>query len=339
MKKTICIVPHQPGLGGPSSFQARLIRILEARDYRVTHEILDPTNYAVLVVGGTKHIRQLHQAQRAGVRIVQRLNGMNWVHRKRRTGLRHYLRAEVNNQILASIRKFADGIVYQSEFSRDWWVRVRGEVGARTCVVHNGVDLQEFSPQGVDSKPHDHYRVLLVEGNLGGGYEQGLTTAVEMVRLLNRRIEKEARLMVVGRVPAELREQVSGLGVAIEWRGVVRREEIAEIDRSAHVLFSADINAACPNSVIEAMACGLPVIGYDTGALKELIPDGTGEVVPYGSDVWQLKRPDIHALADVAQSVLSRWEEYSKNARQHAEAHFDINFVADRYLEMLLGEY
>ncbi len=338
MEKTICIVPHQPGLGGPASFQARLIRVLDERGYRVTHEILDPTNYAILVVGGTKHICQLHQAQRTGVRIVQRLNGMNWVHRKRRTGIRHYLRAEVNNQILASIRRFADGIVYQSEFSRDWWLRVRGETKAATCVVHNGVDLQEFTPLGAGSRPHDHYRILLVEGNLGGGYEQGLTTAVEMVRLLNRRIEKEAELIVVGRVPTELKEQVSGMGVHIEWRGVVRREEIAEIDRSAHLLFSADINAACPNSVIEAMACGLPVIGYDTGALKELVPAGAGEIAPYGSDVWQLKKPDIHALADAAQSVLMQWESYSKKARQHAEAHFNINAVADRYLEMLLGE-
>jgi glycosyltransferase involved in cell wall biosynthesis len=338
MEKTICIVPHQPGLGGPASFQARFIRVLTDREYRVTHEILDPVNFAILVVGGTKYVHQLRQAKKAGIRVIQRLNGMNWVHRKRNTGIRHFLRAEVNNYILKAIRQLADGIVYQSDFSRDWWNRVYGEAKVDTTVVHNGVDLQEFSPEGTGGKPQDKYRILLVEGNLGGGYEQGLTTAVEMVKLLNRRMEKTTELMVVGRVSADLKASVADQGVAIEWKGVVPREHIPEIDRSAHVLFSADINAACPNSVIEAMACGLPVVGYDTGALGELVVPGTGEVAPYGSDVWQLKKPDIHALADAVQKVLIAQPDYSKKARQHALAHFDIQLMTNRYLDMLLSD-
>jgi len=338
MEKTICIVPHQPGLGGPASFQSRFIRVLQDRGYRVTHEVLDPVNFAILVIGGTKYIPQLRQAKKAGIRIIQRLNGMNWVHRKRNTGLRHFLRAEVNNYILKTIRQLADGIIYQSDFSREWWNRVGGYVKTPSSVVHNGVDLHEFSPEGVGSKPGESYRILLVEGNLGGGYEQGLTTAVELVKLLNRRLDKKSELMVVGRVSPELKETVKDQGVSIEWKGVVPREQIPEIDRSAHVLFSADINAACPNSVIEAMACGLPVVGYDTGALRELVIQGTGEIAPYGSDVWQLKKPDIHALADAAQKVFSAQTDYSKAARQHALASFDIQQVANRYLEMLLRD-
>jgi glycosyltransferase involved in cell wall biosynthesis len=338
MEKTICIVPHQPGLGGPASFQSRFIRVLTDRGYRVTHEILDPVNFAILVVGGTKYIHQLHQAKKAGIRVIQRLNGMNWVHRKRNTGIRHFLRAEVNNYILKTIRQLADGIIYQSDFSRDWWSRVHGEAKAISTVVHNGVDLQEFSPEGTSSKPEDKFRILLVEGNLGGGYEQGLTTAVEMVKLLNQRLEKTTELVVVGRVSAELKASVADQGVSIDWKGVVPRENIPEIDRSAHVLFSADINAACPNSVIEAMACGLPVIGYDTGALRELVVAGTGEIAPYGSDIWQLRKPDIHALADAAQKILVAQSAYSKKARQHALANFDIQLLTNRYLDMLIAD-
>jgi glycosyltransferase involved in cell wall biosynthesis len=338
MEKTICIVPHQPGLGGPASFQARFIRVLTDRGYRVTHEILDPVNFAILVVGGSKYIHQLRQAKKAGIRVIQRLNGMNWVHRKRNTGIRHFLRAEVNNYILKTVRQIADGIIYQSDFSRDWWNRIHGETKAISTVVHNGVDLQEFSPDGTGSKPDDKHRILLVEGNLGGGYEQGLTAAVEMVKLLNRRMEKTTELMVVGRASAELKASVADQGVTIDWKGVVPREHIPEIDRSAHVLFSADINAACPNSVIEAMACGLPVIGYDTGALRELVVAGTGEIAPYGSDVWQLKKPDIHALADAAQKVLLAQSAYSKKARQHALAYFDIQLMTNRYLDILIAD-
>ncbi len=311
--------------------------MLGERGYRVSHDVMDPTNYAVLVIGGTRNIRQLRAAQRHGLRVVQRLNGMNWIHRKRNTGLKHFLRAEINNTILAMIRKSADGIVYQSEFSRDWWERERGAVKAKTTVVYNGVDLAEYSPYGSGQKPDDRYRILIVEGNLGGGYEQGLESAAACVKLLATRLQKTVELMVAGNVPPALIERINRLDVPVIWKGIVRREDIPELDRSAHVLLSTDINAACPNSVIEAMACGLPVVGYDTGALKELVFSGTGEIAPYGGDVWQLDNPDIHSLADAAQKVISNQNLYSKHARVHAELNFNIQDIADSYLEMLLN--
>ena len=52
--------------------------------------------------------------------------------------------------------------------------------------------------------------------------------------------------------------------------------------RSADLLFSADVHPACPNSVIEALACGLPVIAFDTGAIREIVDDSSGAVVAYG---------------------------------------------------------
>jgi glycosyltransferase involved in cell wall biosynthesis len=50
------------------------------------------------------------------------------------------------------------------------------------------------------------------------------------------------------------------------------------------MLFSADLNAACPNSVIEALACGTPVLGYDTGALPEMVPPKSGRIAHYGGN-------------------------------------------------------
>jgi glycosyltransferase involved in cell wall biosynthesis len=86
---------------------------------------------------------------------------------------------------------------------------------------------------------------------------------------------------------------------------MISADRIPLIDRSAHVLFSADLNAACPNSVIEALACGLPVISYATGSLPEIITGDAGKVVPYGSNYWNLEPPDIDALADAAREVLA----------------------------------
>jgi glycosyltransferase involved in cell wall biosynthesis len=336
MKKTICILPQKIGHGGPGSFLSRFSAVLSARGYNVNHDALDPANSVILVIGGTRHINVLREAKRNGVRIVQRLNGMNWVHRQTRTGVKHFFRAEVNNWILKTIRGMADQIIYQSNFTRGWWTRVYGQTKNPGCVIYNGVNLDVFNPQGPGKPPLDKTRILLVEGNLGSGYEGGLDSAVKMAKLLAQRQTSPVELMVVGSVPSDLKLGTIGSGVDIVWKGMVKRESIPAIDRSAHVFFSSDINAACPNSVIEALACGLPVIGYDTGSLSELVTSDCGAIAPYGADPWKLQNPDIHALVDAAQQVLMDQALKRFSARVRAEEMFNIESIVDQYLKVML---
>lgn len=337
--ETICIFPRKFGLGGPASFQSRLIEELRSNQIRVVFEPDDLSNSAILVIGGTRHLGELRVAKRRGVRIVQRLNGMNWVHKIKYTGLKHFLRAEVNNALLATIRRdIADKIIYQSQFSCDWWNREKGAIQKPESVVYNGVNIEEFNPAGRNELPGDRYRMLLVEGNLGNGYEGGLFTAADAAALLNQRLEKPLELMVVGSVPDSLRQKAERDGLSINWKGVVDRRDIPAIDRSAHLFFSSDINAACPNSVIEALACGLPVVAYDTGALPEMVPGDAGCIARYGSNVWKLQKPDVHALVDAASEVLRHRESYSRAARARAEQTFDIKKITKAYLEALLTD-
>ena len=146
-------------------------------------------------------------------------------------------------------------------------------------------------------------------------------------------------LMVVGEVSPEIQSRAQALApdLPITWQGVVPREAIPSLDRAAHVLFSADLNAACPNSVIEALACGLPVVAYDTGALAELIRGGAGEVVPYGSDYWRLQDPVIPPLAAACADILKNNESYRQKARQRAEAAFGLDAMVAAYLKALVN--
>jgi glycosyltransferase involved in cell wall biosynthesis len=117
---------------------------------------------------------------------------------------------------------------------------------------------------------------------------------------------------------------------------VVGRDDIPAIDRSAHVLFSADLNAACPNSVIEALACGLPVVAYATGSLPELLEGDAGLVVPWGSNFWKLESPDIPILVDAAERVLGEQARFRAAARKRAEAAFGLDQMVEKYLAVLL---
>ena len=353
--RRICLVPNLSGVGGMVSFRDKLAEGLAKRGVQTCSDLDELSYDAVLVIGGVRNIGKLWQARRRGIPVVQRLDGMNWIHRVKRTGLRHYLRAEYGNLLLSFIRSnLATRVIYQSEFSRKWWERVRGRTKVPSQVIYNGVDLGRFSPDGKESRSSSHFRILLVEGNLGGGYEGGLQNAAGFVVNLSAQSnaaysqlqEMELELAVVGRVSHEIqdhweryvRRAKTGLPVRITWAGVVAHERIPEIDRSAHVLFSADLNAACPNAVIEAMACGTPVVSFATGALPELVQGEAGRVVPYGGNPWKLEQPDIAALSAAALEILQDQPRFRAGARQRAEEAFGLDAMVEHYLAFLLDE-
>jgi glycosyltransferase involved in cell wall biosynthesis len=334
----ICIVPTVEGIGGMASFRLKFEAGLKTRGIKITHNPGDVSD-AVLVIAGTKHLLPLWKARRRGMRIVQRLDGINWVHRRRHTGIRHFIRAEYGNLVLSMIRsRIATHILYQSEFSHRWWDDWYGKMHSPYSIVHNGVDLDVYQPRGAGTLPIGRCRLLVVEGSLGGGYDMGLDNAIRLAQTLAEKHGFPMELMVVGRISHEHKAFVgSRTRIPIIWAGSVPRGQIPEIDRSAHLLFSADLNAACPNSVIEALACGLPVVAFDTGALHELVSGDAGRLVSYGGDPWKLEQPDIPALAAAAAEILRNRPRFSAGARARAEKTLGLDKMIEDYLAALLG--
>jgi glycosyltransferase involved in cell wall biosynthesis len=333
----ICIIPRASNVGGVTSFQAKLAAGLESLGHQACYDLDERPYQAVLLTGGVRNLAGLVRARRNGARIVQRLDGINWLHRRMHTGARHYLRAEYGNRLLALIRaRFVSRIVYQSEFVRGWWRSRFGTENAPTYVIHNGVDLSVFTPDGPHERPSERFRLLLVEGSLQGGYESGLETALALAERLaeNRPLE----LMVVGRVAVQVQAATQSRSrVPITWAGLLPHVQIPELDRSAHLLYSADLNAACPNSVIEALACGLPVAAFATGALPELVTGDSGRLAAYGGDAWKLEQPDVPGLAAVAAEILENQAHFRAAARERAEEAFGLERMVERYLDVLLG--
>lgn len=333
--RRVCLTPKVSGVGGMVSFQAKLTAGLRARDIETTFDLSDESCEAILVIGGTRQLGALRTAKSRRIPIVQRLDGMNWLHRRVRTGLRHWLRAELGNRLLATIRnRVATRIVYQSQFVQDWWQRTHG-TGPSYRVIHNGVDLQSFSPMGSEKPADSPITVLMVEGSLMGGYELGLQTAVALVERLQAKKNAKVELTVAGTIETKHRQKWANNRVKINWVDVIPNEKIPALNRSAHLLYSSDLNAACPNSVIEALACGLPVLAFDSGALKELVTPDSGRVVAYGGDPWKLDAPDIEGLTDGAAEILQNQAVFRKGARTRAEAAFDLEKMVDAYVEAL----
>lgn len=336
----ICITPRVSGVGGMVSFAAKLSAGLAARGIQVTHDLADQPYSGVLVIGGTRQLVGLRRARRQGMPIVQRLDGMNWLHRRTPTGLRHWLRSELANWLLTYIRdRLATRVVYQSRFVQEWWQKARGVSPEKDSIIYNGVNLKTFSPQDSGAPPQDRIRILMVEGSLQGGYELGLHSAVALAEALQVELGQKIELAVAGQMEVSLKNKwAKSSQVPIEWLGVVPPEQIPALDRGAHLLYSADLNAACPNSVIEALACGLPVLAFDTGALGELVTSQAGRVVPYGGDPWKLDPPNIKGLVSGAMEIIKDQIAFRKGARARAEAAFGLDAMVDSYIQALASE-
>jgi glycosyltransferase involved in cell wall biosynthesis len=333
----ICILPKTASTGGVTSFQANLAAGLKVRGIQVCFQLNETPFDAILLTSTSRNLPQLLHYRRRGIPIIQRLDGINWLHRRLRTGLRHFLRAEYGNRFLALLRSnIATRIVYQSEFVQGWWTRQFGAQSLPSVVIHNGVDLAAYTPAGSHQRPAETFRLLLVEGSLQGGYETGLTTALGLVEILAEKFTLE--MMIVGRLSPRMQSLIQERSrVHLLWAGMVSRQEIPALDRSAHLLYSADINAACPNSVIEALACGLPVAAFATGALPELVTGDSGRLVPYGGDPWKLDPPDLPGLAASAAEILQNNTHFREAARQRAEEAFGLDAMTEKYLHVLLG--
>jgi glycosyltransferase involved in cell wall biosynthesis len=205
-----------------------------------------------------------------------------------------------------------------------------------STVIVNGVDLNRYTPHGLHERPSSHYRLLVVEGSLAGAQNSGLFSAARLAEALARKFKIE--LTIVGRVDGRSKNKLKNQTVfRIRFMDVIPPEQIPWLMRSSHLLFSAEVNPPCPNSVIEALACGLPVIGFDTGSLPDLVQGGAGRVVPYGANEWKLETPDVPALVEPALEILENQQRFRKSARERAEAVFGVDKMVEEYLKVLLG--
>ena len=158
--------------------------------------------------------------------------------------------------------------------------------------------------------------------------------------ILRRQLEvgfgRRVELVIVGQAAESLRRWWDReAGGNIVWRGAVPPDEVPELLRSAHLLYASDLHPACPNSVLEAMACGLPVVGFDTGALPEIVTGMAGRIAAYGGDPWRLEEPDVQALVGEARVILSDPRGYAAGARAVAETFFGLEKMVDGYLSSL----
>lgn len=170
------------------------------------------------------------------------------------------------------------------------------------AIVPNVVDLERFQTSTADRSARRHF---LVARNLEPIYDN--ETAIRAFLIVHR-IHPDVTLTIAGSGPlAEpLQALVRSLGLAgaIVFTGRLDRDAMAEAYRKADVAINASLVDNMPGSVLEAMACGVPVVSTNVGGVPYIVTDEkTALLVPPKSpDAMakaMLRLIDDHALSNV----------------------------------------
>ncbi len=227
------------------------------------------------------------------------------------------------NERMAALFHRADYVLYQSEFARQSSWHFLGERTGPGEVLHNAIDTEVLTPRKELRRPGI---VLLAAGSHEDAYR--LPLAIQTFVLARQRIP-ELRLHIAGRIPQDQYEHVhqliadSGYSADVHISGPYKPSDAPLVYNQAHILLHTKYCDECPSVVIEAMACGLPVVHSATGGTSELVGDaGYGIQAPVD---WGTPRyPGAEELAAGVQAVVQRYEELSALARSRVQERFDL---------------
>ena len=97
------------------------------------------------------------------------------------------------------------------------------------------------------------------------------------------------------------------------------------------MLLHTKVNDPCPTTVIEALACGVPVAYAQSGGTVELVGDEAGVGVAHPDGFERDEPPSAEALAAAVSSVLGDRERYALAARRRAVERFALADWLDRH--------
>ncbi len=209
----------------------------------------------------------------------------------------------------------------------------------RVAQIYNGVDTRRFrprsgfrSPVGPDGFAQPGAFIIGTVGRMEAVKDQ-LTLVRAFIRLVNQdpKNRKELRLILVG--DGGLKEKVQQLLAAggaedLAWLPG-ERADIPEIMRGLDLFVLPSLAEGISNTILEAMASGLPVVATRVGGNPELVVDGrTGTLVPPA---------DPEAMAEAIQAYIrdrSRLLCHGQAGRKKAELNFSIETMVSGYLSV-----
>lgn len=190
-------------------------------------------------------------------------------------------------------------------------------------VINNGIDLTIFKPTPSDFRQRYNLenKKIIVGVASGWNYRKGLDAFID----LSKRLSDDFKIVLVG-TDKSVDRSIPDKIISIHRTN--NQRELAEIYTAADVFVNPTLEENYPTVNMEAIACGTPVVTYNTGGCAEIVGEGCGIVVRE-NNVDELEQ-SIFELTENSDKPIARCVEYAKR--------FDQNICFKEYVKIICGE-
>lgn len=258
-------ISHFPKHGTYFRFLWRLYRYFRANRFDVVHAFMSATSIYVGVAGWMARVPAVF----AGIRVEYEDKG-----------LIRFLHRIINHMVT--------GWICNSEATRRSLLPGVGASPDRVHVVYNGIAPSAFAssltPGEAKKKLGLSESTPLVSLVARLSPQKNVSMYLNVAaRVLKRRPNVAFIIAGDGELRRELEEQAAGLGIAESVRFLGVRDDIPDVLRATDVLALTSHYEGLANTLLEAMAVGIPVVSTAYAGVEELVTDGReGLIVPLG---------------------------------------------------------
>ena len=207
-------------------------------------------------------------------------------------------------------------------------LRIEGIPQNKIELIPNGIDPAVFPPHEYSSRPR---RIAMVACLREEKRIDVLITAAS--RILAHYPDAEFLIAGDGTCREQLVAQARESGVIDRFQFLGHRDDVPAVLAQADLFVLPSRSEASPNSVIEAMAAGLPVVASNVGGIPELVADGrTGRLVPPGNP---------NALAGALLDLLEHPEraaEFGRAGRRRIEQTYSFDRMVEQFETLYLTQ-
>ncbi|WP_323816585.1 glycosyltransferase family 4 protein [Cellvibrio sp. NN19] len=168
----------------------------------------------------------------------------------------------------------------------------------RSSVIHNGIEHSEFEKWNIGAAKRGSVGTL---GELR--YKKGIPYLVDAFSLIEKNLK--THLLLAGdftdTAEAEIVQQLvinNNLSGFVKYMGQLKRNRICSYINSLNVFVLSSLHDGFPNTLLEACACGVPIVATNVGGMKDVMKDGENCLLVKAGDAKAMSHAISRILRD-----------------------------------------
>ena len=333
---------------GSNKFLKRIEKEIKNKKAEIDFNILLPNAYYKKILKKNKN--KINLARFDGVAFYKFTpeNIINFIKLRYNKSLSNYLKknfeififTKIFNQYLNRYNQFmlnnCDGLVFQSNLSYKLHQRFLKLDNKKFKIILNGKSSSIDS--SFNSIVSDNYPNLVITATFRP--HKRLIDAIELTNHIKIKYPK-VKLNIVGKIDKITNENLKKIDCNnCIFHGVKDQDYMDILYKNSHIGIATSYLDACPNSVVEMLSCGLPVITTTASGAFELVnqAEAFGVFEKYDLDYFELEcynkipKININQWAAKIDNVMENYE-YFRNFSKHIfEKNLNINLISQKYI-------